>query len=552
MAFLPQQDEEKDKKLTEEQGAAPGVQTSAPTGTLDPTVSPAAGGPAAGGGDSGGGAFSNITSYIAKNRPASQRLADQVGTYVQGKGQAARDTLGQQTGMFNNAVASKETQNDAGLQNQILTNPTGLSADQNAKVKSMRDASYTGPKSLEETDFYQPVSQAFGAANTARTQLGSTGGRQELLASVSDPTKRLSKGRLTLDEALLSADPNARGTLGTAKNSLSDLDKRLSDASAAAQARAKQAADTTAATQAATRSTLGTARTNFEGDLNGRLSAAQAEALKRQNAAAASLEALRARTFNAKDNPLPDALQSRAELYNPHDQKYLVRGQDTFDDQQLADLGLSRQQIDEIMAANGTKTAGYLSDMSHGTPDNQVRSVFGRYGDTLGDLTRFLTKQSPEAQITRGNLASKEDYARLAALNDLSGEQNLYLNPNDVGQAGTANLDTSDFDRAGFSDAYQQAMTEAQKKAELNAYINSKNGSDSFLKKHGASIATGGLVRQGGSLADYGSALVNPFEAGRQLASGYDNPADPAMMFSEAGDEPGAKLKKYFTGEKVV
>jgi hypothetical protein len=537
MAFLA--DDEENKNLNPQAPQDGQQMLSGPSGTLA-----SSGGAAAAPGQSGapasGARFQGITSYINNNRTAVQNLANKVGQGLTDKGQAARSTLDTQQQAFNNAVGSAEVKQDPGLQNQILTNATGLANNptQRAAVLRARDAQYNGPKAFEDTEFYQPVASSFGDATRARENAKTAGGRMELLAQNAKPGQRITRGRLTLDEALLSGDPGARSTIAQAGNSLGDLEGRLRAASDASRARASEAAANTAATREATRGALGQATTNVQTGVDQRLAAARAEATARQTAAQNALKAASG-AYAENGAKLAPEYAGRAETFGDRKDRFLATGKDTFNDQSLADLGLTRAQVNELLGGKGSKTAGYMKDFGRGITAKQEKIGKGKYVNSLGDLSRFLTQQSPDAQITRGNIASADDYARLAALSDLSGEQNTFLNPAEAAQAGTANLDLSDYNVGGLRDAQRQALQAAQQYSGITFDLNGRNGSDSFLKKHGMQIATGGLVPQGGGFRALGQLATHPWEGIKNILPKADMSllTDPAHMFT---DQPGA------------
>lgn len=102
------------------------------------------------------------------------------------------------------------------------------------------------------------------------------------------------------------------------------------------------------------------------------------------------------------------------------------------------------------------------------------------YGLNLND---YLTQASP-SDINAGNVASAEDYARYAALADLSGEQDLLLNPENVSQAGTYKKTSADTaklaqDRAAAEAAFNTAAQAARERATVSR--NSEFGSGNIF-----------------------------------------------------------------------
>lgn len=491
-------------------GASPGpyggTPSSAPRGTAAP--------------------FQNVSSYLAKNRPAVQQLAERVSQKVTERGDAARSAIQQGSAGFGADVASKTVTVDPGLRNQILSDPTALanSPERLAEVTRARQASYTGPRALEDTPFYAPVSQAVNSANTARELLDTTGGRQTLVRSV-ERGPVVSRGRVLLDEALLSGDPDARARLFGARQSLSDLNERLATASGAAQTQARQAAETTDATRTGVQAALGEATTQSHADLERRLQEARAAAAGRVTAA---------------QGAIPGALRG-----------------ETVSDQALADLGLTREQLGEVAALPGSQAAEYLAMLGRktaaGVNDAAARERFRntfqkRYGKrlldpTLYDLGNTVQALNPDAEITRGNVATEADFLRQEALNRLSGGQDMFLRQEDRAQAGTAPTDLSTLNQDLLRQIIDAELARSGGKAASQIATNARSGGGTFLKNYGPSIATGGLVPKGGSwkdVLDPAMSLKGAIAGGQNLLEGAANPLDPASVFTES---PGDKLR---------
>lgn len=558
MAYLPE-DEKEDDELLEGQPGQGAPQTSSSAGVLDPATTAAGDGQQAGQGAPTG-PKTDVKSYIDKNRTAVQRLGDRVGQSIRDRGNTARDTLGQQTQAFDSAVGTAETRDDAGFRNQLLADPTSVAKDssQLARAKSMRDATYGGPMALEDTDFYSPVSRAYGEANQAGERTKTAGGRQELIASTIPQGQRFTKGRIMLDEALMSSDVGARNAVNAGRDSLSDLDKRLGEASAASRARAQQGVATTDATRQATRDTLMQSRSQFETDLDARLASARDSATKRMESATGALKAASGRYYGRGEEVAPEDLES-VERFGAGNKRAVRYGEDTFDDQILEDLGLNRDLIGELMGGSKSDTGRYLQDFGRGLTAKQDKILQGKYMNDLGDLSRFAHSKSPDAEISRGNVASLGDYDRLDALNALTDEQSMFLDPGQRAMAGTAPQDLLDYDVEGLSKAYQNAMRSAQGNAASSLAKNSRSGGDSFVKKHGASIATGGIVQQGGGIKDFGKALTNPLDVVKRnvMELGADQNSmyyDPAQMLHDNPlyDPQAAALDYLYNDEELV
>lgn len=341
------------------------------------------------------GNFVGIQQYLAQNKPQAAKLGDTVGNYVTAQGADASNALAQGQSQFNQDVDSNTVKLDQNLFDQAKKAPDQVDADadKKAEFQKERDAQYTGPSSFEETDYYQPINMqiqnALGTANNTQTATG----RSQLLTDVAKQNKQqISRGASNLDSALLSVSPDSKTTLANARNSVLPLQDQLTEASQADTQKATDAAAQTAATQKAIQDAF-SGSTGVQGQLESGL---QTKAVNAQTAATAQQKAI------------IEALGAGTPLT----------------DDQLKILGITKNQYDGLI--NDQK---YYSQLGKQTP--------------LSDLTKFATSQSAENLINAQNIATPEDYAQYAALNDLMGTNNSFLK--DPTQAGKANSDLVDF-----------------------------------------------------------------------------------------------------------
>jgi len=94
---------------------------------------------------------------------------------------------------------------------------------------------------------------------------------------------------------------------------------------------------------------------------------------------------------------------------------YIGRSADpgaAFTEQILADLGLDQAAADALLNPSIDYRGAGAGAANRAAQRQRIDSM---YGATLGDLGRLLNEQSPDAAITRGNAATAQDYARMAA-----------------------------------------------------------------------------------------------------------------------------------------
>lgn len=416
MAFY-NENEDKDQEGLEQGAQQPTTgQGSSTIGTAGgPSASgeqQAAANVASGTGSSAPTTFAGIQDYVNANKQQTAKLANDVGGMVTQYGTDARGALAQGQEKFNKDVTDNTVNLDERVFNQAQQDATQVAnnAPDLQTFQGMRDAEYKGPSSLETSQYYQPINQAFNTANTASENTQTDAGQRTLLAQLQQKQRgKVNQGALDFNSALLQGDLDARSILDNAKQSNADLPSLLEAAKADALAKAKAAGDTTAATRKAIEDKFTGAngvQSLLEKDIDSRVQSAVNKS-------------------KLDNQQVMDALKSNAALT----------------DAQLKTMGLSREQY------------------------NQLKGDIAYYNSTwnknlYGDLSGYATQLNPEAQITAQNLASADDYARYAALNTLMGTDYNYLS--DPSQAGTAKLDNMQFDIGGAQGNVQGAINAAK------------------------------------------------------------------------------------------
>lgn len=179
------------------------------------------------------GMFTNVNQYVEKNKPASENLARSIGDTVQRSADIARKNIQQTQQQFTNLKDQRSLQNRdtavnevstaaqqaAGMQAapripanvpQKSTIPTeqtqipaqeGLS-DADKRLRSILDASYEGPRRLQELSSFGQAQTRAQEAERLRNQLVG-GNRQELLdKALERQGSRYTQGSRRLDELL--------------------------------------------------------------------------------------------------------------------------------------------------------------------------------------------------------------------------------------------------------------------------------------------------------------------------------------------------------------
>jgi hypothetical protein len=126
----------------------------------------------------------------------------------------------------------------------------------------------------------------------------------------------------------------------------------------------------------------------------------------------------------------------------------------TPDAQALADLGLSQQEIQGLLGEQQEVKAGWSPTIGQG--GNPIAGM-------PIDLKQWLTQQSPDVAMQRGNFASADDYAKARAFQQLTGNQELSSFLPESSQPGTANPNLSQFNKQGAFDYLGPLYTQIEK-----------------------------------------------------------------------------------------
>lgn len=426
---------------------------------------PVATGPEAGGGTLGGGAteggaaaaaepsapsgggptpFVGIKQYLDANKPQSEKLAGNVGGYVNQLGQNVRDTLPTQTGLYNQAVDQNTVNLDQNLVEETKNNRARVANDATklGQFQTMRDAQYKGPQDFKTSEFYKPTEDALKKAQTASDNTQTEQGQRTLINNYQQANSgRIgSAGSTNFDQMLLQSG-GGREILGKAREGQKDLPGLVDTANQTAAQRAQQAAATTDATRNAIANTFGYGGTYGQREM---------ETL------------LKDRAYNQVNQSKQDtsrlvsALQSGAPL-SAQDLKTLGVTKSDYD-------GLLNQmaEIRKAQLTAGQGGSGGFAESGGFTGES--------YTPTAGfDLSKFTTPFNPETQINAQNVATADEYAQYEALNKLMGTQNSFVNQNQVGKA---NSDVIDLNLQGARDYLSQILSGipvTPKKKEMSA-----------------------------------------------------------------------------------
>lgn len=501
----------------------------------------------------GGSGFVGLDRYAAANQGATNALGGKVVGSVEQAGSAARTALGDSVRDFDQGLAEGRVDYDEGLVGRLGSDPTSITrnAGDRDRLTRMRDASYTGPSSIEERAPYANVSRAITDARGVGELAGSESGISEL-SDRSVQGSRTAGGR-QLDTALLLADPTLRSRLDDAREGLGTLDSEREAASKAAGERATAARTSTDLTREKTRSALTGAQTDLSRALDDRV------ALERKEAAARTLQAQVAlgtgkgalptagaagRYYDSGDPtiggfqdrgvadrgaPVDPGFEQALSAYwaTPEGKAALNAALQTPEGLAMFQKGMVARDVPDFIhggsgqaalpgfqaylpgrAASNSPSEAVMRDLgitpaqwamlqdlapvgemanagAFGTNNVNPYSYLEQFESGLGDLSRFVSSQSPDAAITRANTGTAEDYARSLALAELAGPELAMpaLDQANLARAGTASRDLVNFDLQGAAAARNNALLGLATRTDKQIAGNARSGGDTFWKK---------------------------------------------------------------------
>lgn len=397
------------------------------------------------------GNFANLNDYLRVNQPQQfgQQVAGKIGNEIDQGNQA----VDQASDQFKQRVDANTVKDNNGLINQAVNDPTKVDA---GAYGQLRDAQYSGPKSLADTQDLS--SQVQGAAGTAVGKAGasqSEGGRFALLDSYFG-RPNYSQGQKSLDNLLIQSDPGSQQAFQGVQQRAQDLSSKTNALNPSLQAYAGQGAQQTADTRKAARGAVGI---DDQGNLSssGPLQTLYSQAQQR-----------------AQDLGTKNSAAYQSELDAAKQNRYAL------DPAFLKAMGLDPSTQPGFNAGN------YLSDNRQAQVDASKASGYGTNNDYLDYLSNAPQGQNalgvdagkylaPTLAPTAEQSLTSDEASRGRALEALSGTHSQFAN---FDQAGQAEANPFTFNKQGYlneigtNQAALNAEVAAQDKTKGQNYAN--------------------------------------------------------------------------------
>lgn len=328
--FDPQQDDQENQSAGQGSNSNLSAPSEAPTiggsqesGVVTPGGGASTAAPTSSGGTSSG-RFNNIRKYLDANKgfkAESGGLAGQIAGNITNQASQVQQNVQKAGQAFNQQAQQNISQyNNPDVVKQALADPNQFaqSADNLAKFSAIRDASYGGPKSLQDLSGEQGLARLQTQAANVSDQVKqgqSEAGRFNLLKNMyGKPT--YTAGQQNLDNLLLQSNPEQLKRIQASRQTASNVNRNLQQSEQSAQQQAAQAQAQAAQIQQTTRGLTNQAVQDTQKSVQDQLPAAQAA---QQKAAADFANQIKSGYISPEDlarfQAADPRLQSGMELY---------------------------------------------------------------------------------------------------------------------------------------------------------------------------------------------------------------------------------------------
>lgn len=325
--------------------------------------------------------FQNLQAYLGANAPQVDQQANKIaGNLTNQYGQIQSD-IGKAGTEFGNQVKGGYTAANPDIENQAISNPTDFvkNPDNVKAFQSLYNDSYTGPSDFESSTPYGQLSQQVSSAASNAKNFNSLPGMQTYFQG---QNPNATQGGNTLDSVLLSGNPGAYSKIQQAAKPFGTLNDYLNTTTNTAD--------------------KGVASAQKEaGDIS--------SALRNQ--------------FTGEGGVIPTFQKNVNDKYN----QFLNTSSNELANikNDLAAGGLTAKEIKEL-GLTPEQASKFMNSYSKNIKASNLQF----------DPTSYL--QNNINGITPENFASKEDYQKALALNQLTGSDMGFLNSGNASKAGTA------------------------------------------------------------------------------------------------------------------
>lgn len=402
-------EEEKRRNQSTSQLVTPSGSAPVAAGSVEPTAPKAPS-------SNSSGQFTNLTRYLDENKPQAQQLANQVGTTIDDKVNKTSSELDKAPGEMQ-TIFNQVPQAD--IIQQAASDPVNFVKDENNVnlFNTARNAEYTGPESFNQSTIGQNINSYLQDASRFRNINNDEQVRRQ---AIEDTQSNKRTGITGLNNVFLQNNDQAAQRLAQSVAPIDTLEQRVGEKDQMF----TQGVDQARQTAQDTRDTFtqlftgdNSVQNQFRNDLDNRVSQTRGQLTNQKDSI---LNKLTAETLGTR-----------------YENQRLT-------DNEIAAMGLTRDQFDRLQ--NDIRTLEQTFTTNNDPNKYKTYGTAQQFIADNVDFNKYITQQEADATVNRQNVATQEDLAMQAALQQLMGADETLLR-DEIGGAPNS-LVQFDYDQA--------------------------------------------------------------------------------------------------------
>ena len=402
---------------------------------------------------SGTSGYVDVGSYLDANKDASANFASNLGQQVSNEGQKIQSNINAASQDFQGKV----NQGTVNYDHNLIWGSDPVTAANNpdtlAKYRAQVNATYSGPQNFSSTVDI-PTLQAQISEFNPKVNAPSQSQIQDIIKQYNPNATR---GALTLDQMLLTQDPNAWNKYTEETSKYSGLSDYLNNIQKQNDDLVKTAKDTTAATKTQANKDVDNIVGQFQNALNSEVSTAR-------NTANANINNAKNMMYELPN--MPTDYWNYPTSFNANYTPTLKNTLNTTGYKNTLEniLGMDQSKYGQLYNLISTLKNEGKTNYTPAFPFNYLTLKNGSFVDTSNnpfysyntDLNNYLSLGNPDVDINVSNVANSDEYAKARALESLTGRDLSGILDANASDAASADLTPLNFD-------YSKAISDLQK-----------------------------------------------------------------------------------------
>lgn len=395
------------------------------------------------------GGFTDASRYLNMNQGQTEALGQKVAGSVGAQVDKAQEAVNTHQADFNKSISDAANQGlstdqinqlkDAGNLRTFASDTANVD-----KFKTTTAGKYTGPQSISEVGDYEGLTKLLNPIKQLPKQVETSGGRQELVKTAYTRPERATQGMLGLDAALLNQTPTAFEPIKAQANRAPEIQKQWDDFSAKGteqiQSTQKDIADRAALARSTTKSVYDTTT----GGIDSRLKEKETSIMTGADTA----NNLMNKSWLLEKGILTQDPTNTKTGFKFNSGKFWEQAFDF-------ETGKLKPEFQNAFTQLGINTAEFMNMLrQYSNPQWTLGQDMDKQGGVkvdpswvIPDFDPYYDIGSPvTANLSRETIANEDEYATLAALDALMGDELPKFLTGDASQSGKYSEDIVNYD----------------------------------------------------------------------------------------------------------